>query len=405
MRCRSCGSPQLYPILSLGKTPLANALLTEGELNEPEPIFPLEVILCAGCALVQLTETVPPEALFRDYLYFSSYSDTMVQHARESAGELIASRGLRPDSLVVEVASNDGYMLRAFVESGIPVLGIEPARNIATVAHERGIRTLPEFFSRALANEVRLTYGPADVILANNVLAHVPDINDFVSGIRALLKDNGVFVIETPYVRDLVDNLEFDTIYHEHVFYYSLTALDHLFRRNGLSAIAVSRIRIHGGSLRIAVGLTGEAVEDGSVSQLLGEEKKAGLAVPAYYHSFAERVGSVGENLNTLLYALKSQGKRIAAYGAAAKGSTLLNFFGIGRDILDFVVDRSPLKQGRYMPGVHLAIFPPERLLDLSPDYVLLLTWNFADEILHQQRAYRSHGGKFILPLPEVKVV
>jgi len=387
--------------------PLANALLTKEQLNQPEETYPLELVFCPSCTLVQITETVPPEKLFREYPYFSSFSDTMLNHSQELARRMISERRLNGHSLVLEVASNDGYLLQYYKERSIPVLGIEPAANVARVAQkERGIPTITEFFNAALARQIRDGGQRADVIHAHNVLGHVANLNEFVQGIQLLLKDEGVAIIEVPYVQEMIDRVEFDTIYHEHLCYFSLKALDNLFRRHALMVQDVELIPIHGGSVRLSLAKTSGAHRISSrVSDLLIQESNRGMDRLDFYRGFHRKVNELKGSLRRLLLELKGGGKCLAAYGAAAKGTTLLNYFGLGQDILDFVVDRSTHKQGRYMPGVHLLIYSPGELLNTMPDYVLLLTWNFTEEILAQQTEYRRLGGHFIIPVPQVAIV
>jgi hypothetical protein len=404
--CRSCGSPRIETILSLGEMPLANALLRDEDLGRPEPRHPLELAFCPSCSLVQITETVPPAELFREYVYFSSFSDTMLLHARELVGRLVRERGLGAGSLAVEVASNDGYLLQYYQEAGVPVLGIEPARNVAAVAvAERGIPTLTEFFGLELARQLAAEGRRADVLHANNVLAHVADLNGFAAGIRVLLAEGGVAVVEVPYLGEMIPRLEFDTIYHEHLCYFSLTALAGLFRRHELEIADVEVIALHGGSLLLRVAHAGAGAGSPQVAELLERERVLGMTAHAYYRDFAPRVEAWRERFRGFLEEQKRSGQRLAAYGAAAKGSTLLNYAGVGRELIDFVVDRSKHKQGRYMPGVHLPILPPSALLEEMPDAVVLLAWNFEAEILAQQAEYRRRGGRFVVPIPEVAFV
>lgn len=401
--CLACGQGPLVPVMRYGDLPLANALLRREDLDRPEARYPLELAFCEPCALLQITEPVDPALLFGEYPYFSSTSPAMVEHAGELVGRLVHERGLGPDDLALEIASNDGYLLRHYLDAGVPALGIDPARNVAEEAERRGVATLCDFFGLEVADRLASEGRRASVLHANNVLAHVPDVNGVVTGIARVLADDGVAVVETPYVRDLVERKEFDTVYHEHLFYYSLTALDRIFERNGLRIVDVERIEIHGGSLRVFAARGGEP--EPSVAALLEEEEELGIPRADYFSEFATRVATLRDELTELLHELTADGRRLAAYGAAAKGATLLNTFRIGSDLLDFVADRSEHKQGLYMPGVHLPIVSPDRLLVEMPDAVLLLAWNFADEILDQQAEYRRRGGHFVVPVPQPRVV
>ncbi len=402
--CRSCGSSELQTFLSLGSLPLADGLLDAEALSRPEPRHPLEVAVCGDCALVQLTTEVPPEVLFGgDYPYYSSYSDALLEHSRRNVEALVGARGLGPESLVVELASNDGYLLQHYRRQGIPVLGIDPAEGPAREAIRRGIPTLREFFGRALAGQLAAEGRLADVVHANNVLAHVPDLNGFVEGIATLLKPDGVAVVEVPYVLDLIDQVEFDTIYHEHHCYFSVTALVRLLRRNGLVLNDVEHLAIHGGSLRLFASRRGEL--GAKVRALLERESRLRADRLDYYSGFGERVARLRDELRALLARLRVGGARIAAYGAAAKGAVLTNYVGIGRETLEFVVDRNDHKHGMFMPGVHVPILPTRALRERRPDYVLLLAWNFREEILAQQADYLRAGGRFIVPVPRPEIV
>jgi len=404
IKCRSCGSERLLSIVKFWITPLADALLTREELSAPEVMAPLDLVFCIDCSLVQINETVPPEILFcRNYPYYSSVSKSLLEHFRASALSLIEQRRLGPDNLVIEAASNDGYMLKIFLERGIPVLGIDPASGPAKAAQNSGVPTLCDFFTADLARRLHQQGRCADVFLANNVLAHVADLNGFVEGLAQLLKPDGVAVMEVPYLIDLIRNCEFDTIYHQHLCYFSVTALNRLFRRHNMYLNDVERTTIHGGSLRIFVEKRDQP--SSRIMDLLNDEETARIHEPDYYNDFAAQINRVRDSLKNLLSRLKRDGKRIAGYAAAAKATTLLSYCDIDKQTLEYIVDLNGFKQGRFMPGQHIPIHSPKKLTEDRPDYVLILAWNFAKEIMQQQDEYRAMGGKFIIPIPEAAII
>ena len=402
--CSSCGSANLQPVIDLGNQPLANNLLKPEDLAKPEPKFPLDVHVCKDCWLMQITHIVPPVTLFSDYVYFSSFSDHMLRHSREAALRYMKDKSLNASSFVIEVASNDGYLLKNFVQAGVPCLGFEPAANIAEVARANGVETHCEFFGEASAQALKDQRGAADLILGNNVFAHAPDTNDFVAGLQALLKPDGWVVLEFPYGVEMIEKVEFDTIYHEHVFYFTLTPLVPLFARHGLDVFHVERLPIHGGSLRVFACHRGTETIRNTVKATLEEEAQLGVGSVTYYQRFSERAERVRADLIAFLAEQKAAGKRVAAYGASAKGSTLLNYVGESATTLEFIADRSTYKQGKLSPGVHVPIVAAEELAARAPDYALLLVWNFADEVMAQQQAYRDGGGKFAVPLPVLRI-
>lgn len=403
--CRGCGDNTLVPILSLGRLPLANAFVPAHELGSPDERFPLDLQFCRSCALLQIADTVSPDRLFTEYPYFSSQSQTFVDHAEQLVKRVLGDYDLSSGDLAMEIASNDGYLLQHYRRAGVSVLGIDPARNVAMEAERRGVPTLCEFFDLDLATRLRNDGVRPKVLHANNVLAHVPEIRSFVQGLALVLDDDGVLIIETPYVRDLVEKLEFDTIYHEHVFYYSLTSIRTLLEGSLLRIVDVERLPLHGGSLRIYARPDGTGTPTPRVGLLEREEHELGLDEADYYSSFSRRVKDARDEISTFLRGLRDQGSRVAAYGAAAKGSMLLNSLNLEPGAIEYVVDSTPYKQGRLVPGVRVPIYPPQHLSDDPPDYVVLLAWNFAREIIDREQEYVRQGGRFIIPLPSPHVV
>ncbi|NYT04898.1 MAG: class I SAM-dependent methyltransferase [Methanomicrobiales archaeon] len=403
--CRSCGHREARTILDLGFLPLPNRLVSEREANHPDPRYPLELVYCPHCSLVQIRETVDPELLFTEYLYFSSFSETMLDHARRLCRLCIGRLSLSPESRVVEVASNDGYLLQYFLREGIPVLGIEPARNIARVAVERGIPTRAVFFGSATARELAAEGEAADLILGLNVLAHVPDLHGFIDGIRCLLKPGGAAVFEFPYVRSMIEGNEFDTIYHEHLCYFSLSVVAGLFRRHGLAVFDAEKIPIHGGSLRIFVCHAGTRPEEESVRRIEDEERQDGLLSYEYYQKFAVSVEGLRQEMRRRISGMKKCNERIVAYGAAAKGSILLNYFDIGPDDIPYIADINPHKQGKFLPGNHIPVVSPEKIRETRPEYVLIIPWNLKNEIMEQLSFISEWNGKFMLAIPRIEVI
>lgn len=400
--CRGCGASNLKSVFDLGAMPLSDGFAKSS--TDADPRFPLEVLMCNGCGLAQLRHTVAPEVLFADdYPYYSSYTQTVVDNAKVNVDEALERFKPAKDALIVELASNDGYLLKHVAARGFKTLGIDPARGPVEAARKAGIETVHAFFSNAVAEQLAAEGWQADLIFGNNVLAHVARSGDFVRGIATMLKPTGTAIIEAPYLRDLIDHNEFDTIYHEHLCYFSASALRVLFQRQGLFLNDVKHIPIHGGSLRMFVQHR-DAPSD-RLRALLAEEEKGGLNRPGAFQAFASRVDGMGMKLRKLLQDLKGKGARIAGYGAAAKGTILLNHFRIGSDILDWVADKNPHKQGLYVPGVKLPIVDPVRIDSDKPDYLLVLPWNHKDEIMRQQARFVERGGRFILPVPEPEIV
>jgi len=406
-RCRFCAAPLEHIFADLGTSPLANSYLLPEQLLQPESYYPLVAYICDSCYLVQLEELSSPGDIFSDYAYYSSFSDSWLEHARIFSEQAIKDLKLNEGSLVIEIGSNDGYLLKYFREAGVNVLGIEPAANVAKVSEEKGIETVVKFFNDALAEELSTQGKRADLIIANNVLAHIPQTNDLMRGFKRLLKPGGTISIETPHLLPLIEENQFDTIYHEHYSYFSLTTLDQIFRAHQLIIYDLQLLPTHGGSLRLAIGHLEEyqgKVSD-AVKQVLAEEERKGFKEINYYESFDCKVKQVKRNLLKGLIEIKETGKVIAAYGAPAKGNTLLNYLGIGTDFIEYTVDRNPHKQGCFLPGSRIPVYSPEIITQTKPDYLLILPWNLKDEIMEQMAMISNWGGRFVIPIPDFRII
>jgi 2-polyprenyl-3-methyl-5-hydroxy-6-metoxy-1,4-benzoquinol methylase len=404
--CRLCGAELTHTFVDLGMSPLCESYLPAERLDAPETFYPLHVRLCLGCLLVQLPAYVSGEDIFSDYAYFSSYSDSWVAHAKRYADEMTARLGLTADSLVTEVASNDGYLLQHFHAAGIPVLGVEPAANVAKAAQAKGIRTVVRFLGREAGAAIAAQYGRADLVAANNVFAHVPDIRGFADGLRELVKDTGLVTLEFPHLLRLIERRQYDTIYHEHYSYLSLLTACRVLAAAGLRVVDVDELDTHGGSLRVYSRPTESGAESSArVTAILTAEQAAGLHTVAGHRGFASAVLKIKSDLLAFLLAAKADGKAVAGYGAPGKGNTLLNHCGIRSDLLTYTVDRSPHKQGMFLPGTHIPIYAPERIAETKPDYILVLPWNLREEISEQLSYVRSWGGRLVFPIPALEVV
>ncbi len=405
-QCRFCDEPLVHTFVDLGMSPLANSYIDVSKQNAMEAFYPLHVYVCEKCLLVQLEEFEKAADIFSDYAYFSSYSESWLQHAKGYVDMMVERFGFDSDSQVMEIASNDGYLLQYFQEKGVPVLGVEPAANIAKVASEKGIPSIVKFFSVKTAHELVAQGKQADLLVGNNVLAHVPGLNDFVAGIKVILKPRGIVTMEFPYIVRLMGEKQFDTIYHEHFSYFSFQTVERIFAKHGLTIFDVEEVSTHGGSLRIFGRHTEETSlpVTSNVQGLKQNEQTEGFGELNRYLSFTESVQETKCRLLEFLISAKRQGKTVVSYGAPAKGNTLLNFCGVGKDFIDYTVDRSPQKQGCVLPGTHIPIFHPDRIKETQPDYVLILPWNIKDEVMNQMAHIREWGGKFVTPIPEVKV-
>jgi SAM-dependent methyltransferase len=405
--CRFCETPLEQIFVDLGMSPLCESFLPSDQLDQMEPFYPLQVYVCGNCFLVQLQEYVAPEQIFSDYAYFSSYSDSWLAHAKRYADRMVERFGIGEKSFVVELASNDGYLLQYFLEKKVPVLGIEPAANVAAFGVKKGVPSLVKFFGRETARELAAEGKQADLLLGNNVLAQVPDLNDFVAGMKILLKPAGVITMEFPHLQCLMEENQFDTIYHEHFSYFSFLTAEKIFAAHGLTLFDVEELPSHGGSLRIYA----RHAEDDSkpvgerVGKLRAREESTGFTRLECYSRFAEHVKETKRKLLAFMIGAKQEGKHIAGYGAPGKGNTLLNYCAIRSDFLDYTVDRNPLKQGKFLPGTHIPILPPQRIRETRPDYLLILPWNLKEEIMQQNEYIRDWGGKFVVPIPEVQVL
>jgi C-methyltransferase C-terminal domain/Putative zinc binding domain/Methyltransferase domain len=404
--CRSCGATLKHTFVDLGMSPLANSYIKPDQLNRMEPFYPLHVYVCEKCLLVQLKQFAAPHDIFSDYAYFSSFSDSWLAHAKAYVEMVVGRFRLDRSSKVVEIASNDGYLLQNFVSRGIPVLGVEPASNIAEVAKQKGIPTTVAFFGEKTALDLAADGWGADLIIGNNVLAHVPDLNDFVKGLRVLLEPMGLITMEFPHLLQLMQQNQFDTIYHEHFSYFSFLAVEQVFARHGMRLFDVEELSTHGGSLRIYACHHDDMSKptEARARELKTREETAGFGQLTHYLSFGPRVETTKRKVLSFLISAKQEGKHVVGYGAPAKGNTLLNYCGIRTDLIDYTVDRSPYKQGHFLPGVHIPIYGPERVRDTRPDYLLILPWNIREEVMEQMSFIREWGGKFVVPIPEVQV-
>lgn len=404
--CRFCATPLEHEFVNLGLSPISNAFINPELADQQESFYPLHVFVCSECFLVQLEEFESPDEIFSDYVYFSSYSDSWLAHAKKFVNSAASRFGLDRNSLVIEVASNDGYLLQYFRELEVPVLGIEPASNVAEVARAAGIETIDRFFGVALATQLRDEGRSCDLLVGNNVLAHVPDINDFVAGLKIVLGDNGVLSMEFPHLLKLIRQTQFDTIYHEHFSYLSLLTVQKIFRHHGLEVFDVEELSTHGGSLRVYAQHPGDPqVLSAAVGKVLNDEREAGLDTLQGYRNFSEKVEKVKKDLLAFLSAASRDNKSVVGYGAPAKGNTLLNFCGVGPDSIQYTVDRSPHKQGRLLPGTHIPVHAPEHIDETKPDYVLILPWNLKDEIVQQLGHIEAWGGRCVVPIPELRVI